>query len=111
MKVERHDGVIVLFLDELDFLEHLDATLRLRGLGGLVAEAIDEGLRFLDGLALVPRRLPKSLAACLAFFQIEGEIAGKLLGAAVMEGDGARDERVQQRDVVRDDADGSAVIA
>ena len=41
-------------LDALDFFEFLDADLHLLGLGGLVAEAVDEGFELLDAVALVP---------------------------------------------------------
>jgi hypothetical protein len=39
--------------DALDLVEFLDAALHLLGLGGLVAEAVDEGFELLDALALV----------------------------------------------------------
>ena len=41
-------------LDPLDLLQFLDAALHLLGLGGLVAEAVDEGFELLDAVALVP---------------------------------------------------------
>ena len=40
-------------LDPLDLVEFLDAALHLLGLGGLLAEAVDEGFQLLDALALV----------------------------------------------------------
>ena len=40
-------------LDALDLFQFLDARLHLLGLGGLVAEAVDEGFQLLDALALV----------------------------------------------------------
>ena len=48
------DGRLLLrHLDALDLLQLLDARLHLLGLGGLVAEAVDEGLQLLDAVALV----------------------------------------------------------
>ena len=40
-------------LDALDLLQFLDAALDLLGLGGLVAEAVDEGFQLLDAVTLV----------------------------------------------------------
>ena len=40
-------------LDALDLFEFLDAALHLLRLGGLVAEAVDEGFQLLDAFALV----------------------------------------------------------
>ena len=40
-------------LDALDPLQFLDAALHLLGLGGLVAEAVDEGFQLLDAVLLV----------------------------------------------------------
>ena len=40
-------------LDALDLFQFLDAALHLLRLGGLVAEAVDEGLQLLDALLLV----------------------------------------------------------
>jgi hypothetical protein len=40
-------------LDPLDLLQFLDAALHLLGLGGLVAEAVDEGFELLDAVLLV----------------------------------------------------------
>ena len=48
------DGLLVgRHLDALDLVQLLDAALHLLGLGGLIAEAIDEGFQLLDALALV----------------------------------------------------------
>ena len=40
-------------LDSLDLLQFLDAALHLLGLGGLVAEAVDERFQLLDSVALI----------------------------------------------------------
>ncbi len=40
-------------LDALDLFQFFDAALHLLGLGGLIAEAVDEGFQLLDALALV----------------------------------------------------------
>ena len=48
-----NDRLFVGDLDALDLVELLDAALHLLGLGGLVAEAVDEGFELLDALALV----------------------------------------------------------
>ncbi len=52
-KLEVNDGLGFGNLDALDLFQFLDARLHLLGLGGLVAEAVDEGLKVLDALALV----------------------------------------------------------
>ena len=49
------DRLFLIFrhLDAFDLVELLDAALHLLGLGRLCAEAIDEGFKVLDALALV----------------------------------------------------------
>jgi hypothetical protein len=47
------DGLFFGYLDALDFFQLLDAGLDLLGLGGLGAEAVDEGFEVLDLYALV----------------------------------------------------------
>ena len=48
------DGLLFLRqLDALDLFQFLDAALHLLGLGGLIAEAVDEDFQLLDALALV----------------------------------------------------------
>jgi hypothetical protein len=62
-------------LDALDLFEFLDAGLHLFGLGGLGAEAIDEGFEVLDLLALVFVGGNELRAALLLLFQIFGVVA------------------------------------
>ncbi len=50
---EVDGGFFFRHFDALDLFELLDARLHLLGLGGLVAEAVDEGFELLDALALV----------------------------------------------------------
>ncbi len=57
-------------LDALDLFQLLDAALHLFGLGGLVAEAIDEGFQLLDALALVAIRGFQLLGALLLLLQV-----------------------------------------
>lgn len=109
--MEAHHGIVLLHLNELHLLQLLDAALHLGGLGGLVAEAVDK-LLGLGNLPLLRLGLVKeSLLARGAFLQVEGEVAGVLFCPAVVEGDGAGDQSVQQRHIMADDADGTAVGA
>jgi hypothetical protein len=52
-KLEVDDRLFFGNLDALDLLQFLDARLHLLGLGGLGAEAVDEGFEMLDLIALV----------------------------------------------------------
>ena len=52
-ELEVDDRLFFRNLDALDLFELLDAPLHLLGLGGLVAEAVDEGFKMLDLVALV----------------------------------------------------------
>src|ERR1019366_7558541 len=52
-KLEVDDRLFLGNLDALDFSEFLDARLHLPGLGGLIPEPINEGLKMLDALLLV----------------------------------------------------------
>ena len=57
-KLEVNDRLFFGNLDALDLFQFLDPRLHLLGLGGLVAEAIDEGLKMLDALAAGCDRRP-----------------------------------------------------
>ena len=65
--------------EPLDLLEHLDAALHLRGLGRLVAEAIDELLDALDLFVLAPLGVAQPLQARVAFLQVF-RVVGVVLG-------------------------------
>ena len=66
-KLQAQGGVVFLVhLDAFDFLQLLDATLHLHGLGSLVAETLDEGFSVLDLLLLVLVGTELLLAAFLA---------------------------------------------
>ena len=70
-KLEVDDWLFFGNLDALDFFQLLDARLHLLGLGGLGAEAIDEGLKMLDALAAdCGRRLRAARGARLSALNI-----------------------------------------
>ena len=69
-KGEVDDGLFLRQLDALDLVELLDAALDLLCLGGLIAEAIDEGFQMLDVLALVAICGFELGAALLLLFEI-----------------------------------------
>ncbi len=66
-KLEVDDRLFFWNLDALDLFQFFDARLHLLGLGGLRAEAIDEGFKMLDLVALiVVGRVPVARGARLS---------------------------------------------
>ena len=92
-------------LDRHDLLEQLDAALHLRGLGRLVAEAIDEHLHARDFFVLLALGLAQAFehgVALLDVLAVVADVVGQL--AQVNVGD-ARDDRIEEVAVVRDEND------
>ena len=97
-------------LDPLDLVELLDPALDLLGLGGLVAEAVDEDLGLLDLLALPAVRLAQALHP-------RGVLGDVVRVVAVVVGEGlepdlgdALDGGVEEVAVVRDEHDRARVV-
>ena len=109
MKV--HHGIVFLHLNQFHFFQLLDAGLHQRSLRGLVAEAVDEFLRFgyfpVLGLFLAQ----KDFLPQLAFLQEVGKVPRIFLRTAMIKGDGPGNQGIQQGHVMGDDYDGSAVGA
>ena len=109
--MKTHHRVIILHLDEFHLLQLLDAALHLGGLGGLGAETINKFLSFGNFPLLRLGLAQQNLLARLALFQIEGEIARIFLRPAVVKGDSAGHQVIQQRHIVADNADSPAIRA
>ena len=92
-------------VDALDLLEHLDAALHLRGLGRLVAKAIDEFLDARDLFILPLLRLAQAFEPRVALDQVVRIIAVIVGERAQREIRDARDDRVEEVAVVRDEDD------
>ena len=110
-KVEGHDILIAFFFNQFDFFKLLEAALNLAGPAGLVAEAVDEGARLFDLLLLTLGCLFSGFASGGTLLQVIREVSGIFLGAAVVQGNRARHQRIEQRHIVRNDADRPAVAA
>ena len=105
------DGLLVLRnLDALDLLQLLDAALHLLGLGGLVAEAVDEGFELLDALALVLVGGDQRVAPLLLLRQIFFVVAAVEVDALVPDLDDAIDRDVEEIAVVRDQHVGEGIL-
>ncbi len=96
-------------LDRHDLLEHLDATLDLRGLRRLVAEAVDELRHARDFLVLPALGLPQALHPGVPLDQV-------VAVAAVIVGEGPEAQvgnpcrhRIEEVAIVRDEDDGVRV--
>ena len=92
-------------LDRHHLLEQLDAALHLRGLGRLVAEAIDEHLHARDFFVLLSLGLAQAFehgVALLDVLAVVADVVGQLPQVNV--GD-ARDDRIEEVAVVRDEND------
>ena len=78
------DGLLLLRdLDAFDLVELLDAALHLLGLGGLVAEAVDECFEVVDAVLLVLVSGFELGAAVLFLREVFVVVAGVEIGAAV----------------------------
>ena len=98
-------------LDAFDFLELLDAGLHLPGLGGLVAEAVDEGLQLFDAFALIAVGGFKLRAALVLLPQVGIVVAAIELYALVPDLDRTIHRDVQKIAVVRDQHVGVRVVS
>ena len=98
--------------DELlfDLLDLADALLRLGGLGGLVAELVDEDLHVGDVALLGGTLGAHLLQVVLALLEVAAVVAGVGGYAAVFEGGDVVDAGVHEGAVVADDEDGAVVV-
>ena len=98
--------------DELlfDLLDLADALLRLGGLGGLVAELVDEDLHVGDVALLGGALGAHLLQVVLALLEVATVVAGVGGHAAVFEGGDVVDAGVHEGAVVTDDEDGAVVV-
>ena len=90
-------------LDRHDLLEHLDPALHLRRLGRLVAEAVDEHLDARDLLVLLALGLAQRLDARVVLDQVVAVVADVVGERAQRQVGDARDDRVEEEAVVRDE--------
>ena len=97
-------------LDSLDLFQFLDAALHLLGLGGLIAEAVDERFEVLDALLLVAVGRFELRAALRFLREIAVVIAGVKIGAAVPDFEDLVHRDVQKIAVVRDQDEGVGII-
>ena len=101
-KLEMNDRLGFGDLDALDLFQFLDARLHLLGLGGLVAEAVDEGLQVLDAFALIAvcgHQLLAPLVFLREVFCVVALVDGEALVPYLH---GAVDGHVEKIAVVRD---------
>ena len=96
--------------DALDLFQFLDARLDLLGLGGLVAEAVDEGFERLDAVALVLVRGHQLRAALFFLRDVLLVVAVVDVHALVPELDGLVDGDVEEVAVVRDQDVGVGIV-
>ena len=92
-------------LDRHDLLEQLDPALHLRRLGRLVAEPVDEHLDARDFLVLLALRLAQPLEHRVALLDVLAVVADVVGQLAQVEIGDARDDRVEEVAVVRDEDD------
>ena len=98
-------------LDRDDLLEQLDAALDLRGLGRLVAEPVDEHLHARDFFVLLLLRLPQPLEHRVALLDVLAVVADVVRQLAQVQVGDARDDRVEEVAIVRDEDDGVRIRA
>ena len=94
-------------LDPVELLERLDPSLHLAGLGGLVAEALDEALRLGDHALRLSGRGLELGDAGLTGDDVLGERAGVLGRTAPVELDDAGGDGVDEVAVVADEEEGA----
>ena len=98
-------------LDALDLFQFLDPALHLLGLGGLIAEAVDEDFQLLDALALVAIGGFELLQALCLGVQILCVIAVIKMNTLVPDLDNLVDGHVEKIAVVRDQHKGIGIVA
>ena len=96
--------------DALDLFEFLDAGLDLFRFGGLIAEAVDEGLEGLDTVALIFVRVHQLRAALFFLGDVFFVVAVVDVHALVPQLDGFVDGDVEEVAVVRDEDVGVGVV-
>ena len=89
--------------DRHDLLEQLDAALHLRGLGRLVAEAIDEHLHARDFLVLLSFGLPQALEHRVALLDVLAVVADVVGQFPQVDVGDARDDGIEEVAVVRNE--------
>ena len=94
-----------------DLLDLADALLRLGGLGGLVAELVNEDLHVGDVALLSGTLGAHLLQVVLALFKVAAVVAGVGGHAAVLERGHVVDAGVHKGSVVADDEDGAVVVS
>ena len=97
-------------LDQVHFLQLLDAALHLPRLRRLVPEPVDELLRLLDPVLLVLVGVQEEGFPDLLFLLVERIVPRVLLEVTHAHGKGFRRETVKESPVVRDENDGSIVV-
>ena len=108
LEVDR--GLFFGYLNALDLFELLDAGLDLLGLGGLVAEPVDEGFEVVDAVALVFVGAEELSAALFLFSDVLLIVAVVEVGALVPELDGFVDRDVEEVAIVRDEDEAVGVV-
>ena len=93
-------------LDRHDLLEHLDAALYLRGLRGLVAEAVDEHLHARDFFVLLAFGLPQAFEHGVALLDVLAVVADVVGQSSQVNVGDARDDGIEEVAVVRDEDHG-----
>ena len=107
---EVDGGLVFGDFDALDLFELLDAGLNLFGLGGLGAEAVDEGFEGFDAVALVFVRRHQLGAALFFLRDVLLVVAVVGVHALVPEFDGLVYSDVEEVAVVRDEDVGVGIV-
>ena len=102
-------GVLLIYLNEFQFLEHLDTALHLESLGVSSLEAFDEILRLLNHLLLLLPLLHLLFAALGAQLQVVGIVHLVVVDTSHRHLDGARGDIVHEFAVVANDDHGLAI--
>ncbi len=97
-------------LDALDLFQFLDAALHLLGLGGLVAEAVDEDFELLDAVALVAVGGLQLLVALRLLGEKFVVVAGVEPETLVPDFGDLVDRDVEKIAVVRDQHEGMRIV-
>ena len=103
--------VLLVHLESLEFFELLDARLHLHGLGGFVAETLDELFCFLNHLLLVEVGAHLLLVPFASEFEEMAVVDVVVVDAPEGDFDGSRGDIVDERAVVADEDEGTVVGA